>query len=315
MAGSAGPGPVVLAPLGAALCYGVASVLQQLGARRADGAAGVDGKTRRISFRLVFELARQPQFLLGLGLDAVGFTLAFVGLRHLPVFVVQATVASTVAVTAVLGTRFLDDHLRRRDWLLVGTVVVGLALVGGTAADGDRPSLSWFGTTLLVAGAPAMALAGLAVDRRSARRTGPRSTGRGGDGAAAALGAVSGIGFGGFALAGRLLPAHDDTAGLLTDPVLWAAVLYAVLGLGLYGVALQRGSVTAVTATTITTEALFPSAVGLLFLADRTRPGLAFAAVAGFVLTVGGALALAVSKSAAAPVSLAEPAPSTPGRG
>ena len=77
----------------------------------------------------------------------------------------------------------------------------------------------------------------------------------------AALGALSGVAFGGFALAGCLMPAHDSLAGALGDPVLWAAVGYAALGLGIYGAALQRGSITAVTATTIATEALFPSAV------------------------------------------------------
>jgi hypothetical protein len=98
-------------------------------------------------------------------------------------------------------------------------------------------------------------------------------------------------------VAGRLMPGHAGTAALLADPVLWAAVLYAVVGLGLFGAALQRGSVTAVTAAAIATEALFPSAVGLLLLSDHTRPGLAGAAVAGFALTVGGALALAGSRS------------------
>ena len=51
------------------------------------------------------------------------------------------------------------------------------------------------------------------------------------------------------------------------------------------------------TATTIATEALFPSAVGLLMLSDATRSGMGPAAAAGFLLTVGGALCLAVSKS------------------
>jgi drug/metabolite transporter (DMT)-like permease len=283
----AGPDPAVLAPLGAALCYGVAAVIQQVGAQRAAtppfSDAAATPTTRRLGLRLVFDLLRQPLFLAGLGLDAVGFFLAFVGLRHLPVFVVQAAVSSTVAVTAVLGSRFLGDRLQRPEWALVGAVIVGLTLVGASAADGGTPELSRLGTTLLIGGVPALGLAGLASDRRSA----------------AALGALSGVGFGGFALAGRLMSPHDGLSALLVDPVLWAAVGYAVLGLGIYGAALQRGSVTAVTATTIATEALFPSAVGWLLLADGTRPGMGGAAAAGFALTVGGALLLAVSKSGA----------------
>ncbi|HEV7863622.1 MAG TPA: hypothetical protein VGR20_13010 [Acidimicrobiia bacterium] len=303
MPGSTGPGLAVLAPLGAALCYGVASVAQQIGARRADDSAppasasppgrpapAPAGSARRLSVGLLAGLVRQPLFVLGLGLDAVGFTLAFVGLRHLPVFVVQSAVASTVAVTAVLGTRYLDDRLSRRQWALVGAVVLGLALVGGSAAEGAPPTLSRLGTILLVAGLPALVLAGVAVDRAGSRasrvsRVGP-----------AALGAVSGLGFGGFALAGRLLPTHDGLADLLADPVLWVAVLYAVFGLGLYGAALQRGSVTAVTAAAMATEALLPSVIGLLVLSDRTRAGFGAAAVAGFAITVGAALALGGSK-------------------
>jgi drug/metabolite transporter (DMT)-like permease len=184
-------------------------------------------------------------------------------------------------VTAVLGSRFLGDRLQRRDWGLVAAVVVGLTLVGASAADGSTPGLTWLGTALLVGGVPALGLAGLASDRCSP----------------AALGALSGLGFGGFALAGRLMPDHDGAAGLLADPILWAAVGYAVLGLGIYGAALQRGSVTAVTATTVATEALFPSVVGLLLLSDATRFGMGPAAAAGFVLTVGGAQWLAISKS------------------
>ena len=258
MAGDIGPGLAVLAPLGAALCYGAASVLQQIGAHRT-------AAPRALGVRLLVDLARQPLFLLGLGLDAAGFFLAFVGLRHLPVFVVQAAVSSTVAVTAVLGSRYLADRLRRREWALVGAVVFSLFLVGSSAADGDRPPLGWLGTTLLVAGVPALALAARLVERRApaAASAGAAASSAGDHSSSVVLGAVAGIGFGGFALAGRLLPAHDGAAGLFTDPILWAALAYALLGLSIYGAALQRGSVTAVTATTIAAEAVFPSVVGL----------------------------------------------------
>jgi drug/metabolite transporter (DMT)-like permease len=93
----AGFDPALLAPLGAALCYGVAAVVQQVGARHIPPG-------RRLGVRLVVDLLRQPLFLAGVGLDAIGFGLAFVGLRDLPVFVVQAAVSSTVAVTPSSAT-------------------------------------------------------------------------------------------------------------------------------------------------------------------------------------------------------------------
>ena len=157
---------------------------------------------------------------------------------------------------------------------------------------------------ILVAGVPALALAALALDRRRpTRRPGtadPDHADRDVEDrrSAAALGALSGVGFGAFALAARLVPAHHSAGGLAADPVLWAAIAYATLGLAIYGTALPRGSVTAVTAAAIATEALLPSAVGLLVLSDHTRPGLAGAAVAGFALTVAAALTLAVIQPA-----------------
>jgi len=307
VAGQAVPVPAVLAPLAAALCYGVAAIVQQVGAQRAaalpPAAAPPAPRSvewpptaRRLGPALVMGLLRQPLFLLGLGLDTLGFSLAFVGLRSLPVFVVEAAVASTVAVTALLGSRYLADRLSRRDWALVGAVMAGLALVGASAGAGDPPVVGGPGRVLLIAGVPGVVLAAVAFDRRR-----PATRSRAGDPApagrhSAALGAVSGLAFGAFALAGRMLPARHGLAAHLAEPLLWVAVAYAAAGLAIYGAALQRGSVTAVTAAAIATESLFPSAVGLLFLSDHTRPGLAGAAVAGFTLTVAAALALAVRR-------------------
>jgi drug/metabolite transporter (DMT)-like permease len=295
------PVPAVLAPLAAAVCYGVAAVVQQIGARRAVDPVGDRPDPRpgphgapdpgRFGPGLLLGLVRQPLFLLGLGLDAVGFALAFVGLRHLPVFVVEAGVASTVAVTALLGRRYAADPLGRRHWALVGAVVLGLAVVGSSAAPGGRPEVGPPGRLLLVSGVPGLALAALALDRRRPTRRPGAGHPAGADRdvadrrSAAALGALSGVGFGAFALAARVVPTHHGARGLAADPVLWAAVAYAVLGLAIYGTALARGSVTAVTAAAIATEALLPSAVGLLVLSDRTRPGLAGVAVAGFAHT------------------------------
>lgn len=60
-----------------------------------------------------------------------------------------------------------------------------------------------------------------------------------------------------------------------------------------YATALQRGSVTTSTAMMVLGETVFPSLVGVLVLGDRTRPGFVVVALAGFVLAVAAALALA----------------------
>ncbi len=60
-----------------------------------------------------------------------------------------------------------------------------------------------------------------------------------------------------------------------------------------YASALEAGSVTVATAAVVLAETLPPSAVGVVFLGDRTRPGMGGIAIAGFVLAVCCAVALA----------------------
>jgi drug/metabolite transporter (DMT)-like permease len=263
----------LVAALGAAVAFGIASVLQQAGARRPPF-------RRRIGIGLVADLARQPLFVAGVALDAGGFILTYLALRHLPLFAVESAVASAVAVTAV-AARWVGDRLTLSERVAVGAVVIGLALVGASALPEGPPSLGSLPRLLLLAGVPALALLGVAVSARVAGRP-----------AAPVLGALAGTSFAFFGVACRVLPA----SGGLTDPLAGAAVAYAALGLVLYGAALQRGPVTAVAAATSAVEVLIPAIVGLA-LADGARRGLGGLAVAGFLLTVGATLCLIRSES------------------
>ena len=267
----------LVAALGAAVAFGVASVLQQAGARRPP-------LRRRIGFGLIADLARQPLFVVGVALDAVGFVLTFLALRRLPLFAVESAVASAVAVTAV-AARWVGDRLTPSERVAVGAVVVGLALVGASALPEGPPSLGPLPRLLLLAGVPALALLGVAASGRVAGRS-----------AAPLLGALAGTGFAFFGVSSRVLPA----SGGLTDPLAGAAVAYAALGLVLYGSALQRGPVTAVAAATSTVEVFIPALVGLA-LADGARNGLGPLAVAGFLLTAGATLCLIRSESPVPP--------------
>jgi uncharacterized membrane protein len=65
-----------------------------------------------------------------------------------------------------------------------------------------------------------------------------------------------------------------------------------VLAVSFFGVALQRGKVTVVAAITFVIEVVVPSALGLLVFGDRIIPGREILAAAGFVLAIGGTIAL-----------------------
>jgi drug/metabolite transporter (DMT)-like permease len=266
------------AALAAALAFGVASVLQQVGARQPT-------VRKRVGLGLLTDLVRQPLFLAGIVLDGGGFALTFLALRRLPLFAVESAVASAVAVTAVVAGRWLGDRLTVAERWTVAGVVVGLCLVAGSALPEGPPTLGTAPRLLLLAGVPALAAVGMSVSARLRGRW-----------AAPLLGGLAGIGFAGFGVVGRVLP----SSGVLTDPLTWAAAAYVGLGLVFYGAALQRGSVTAVAAATTAVEALVPALVGLA-LADGARAGQGPLAVAGFLLTLGATLALIRSKSTPEP--------------
>ena len=82
-------------------------------------------------------------------------------------------------------------------------------------------------------------------------------------------------------------------ADLLLDPALYAMVAAGLLGLLLYAMALQRGSVTLTTSAVVVAETLVPAAVGIALLGDRPAHGDWAMAALGFALAVLGALALA----------------------
>jgi drug/metabolite transporter (DMT)-like permease len=256
-----------LAALACALCYGVGSILEDVAAKRATDVAGA---------------MKQPIYVAGLGLDLVGWLLSLLALQRLPLFAVQAAVASSVAVTVVLAALVLHDAIGRRQIAALAAMGVGLVLLALSAAP-DRPaSISDPTTAALIGGVALVALLGLAA--KAGR--GPRIAG--------VLGALSGLGFGGTAVCARALEADGTLTDVLTDPLTIALLAYGALGLVLFTMALERGSVTVATASQFAAETVVPAVIGLLVLGDSARHGLAWAAAGGFVLTVGGSVALTV---------------------
>ena len=264
----------LLAAFGAAVCYGVASVLQALAARQTEAAEGLDP-------RLMLRLARSWRYLLGLGLDGFAFLLSLVALRSLPLFAVQSIVASFLAITAILGAIVLRMPLRRSDKIGIGVVVAGLVLVALSAAEDRTVEASAAETwgVLVVA----VVLAGLAVPL--ARMSGAIG--------AASLGALAGLAYGVVAVAARVLPAQLTVGALLTSPATYGLVIAGAVALLTYSTALQRGTVTQVTAPLVVLETVAPALVGVIMLGDRPRPDWGVVAVVGFMLAVAGAVSLA----------------------
>lgn len=257
-----------VAAFACAACFGLATVLEGIGARRVASAPDA------VDVRALARVATQVPYLLGLATDLLGWVLSLVALSMLPLFVVEAMIASAIGFTVLFVA--VIDRVRptsRQLWFVLAIAVglVGLAATGASeAADRTPAAYTWAMCIALVV----LAIAGLLVVRLVH-----------GGVAAPLLGALAGLSFGGTALCGRAI-LGEFTLGDLRDPILYALALYGVLGIVLLTLALQRGSVTIATAWLFVAQTVVPSAIGLLVLGDRARDGLAGVAGASFVVTL-----------------------------
>ncbi len=242
----------------ATLAYGGASLLQ---ARAAEGAHG--------------KAVLKPGYVLGLVLDGLAWLLSLVALVRLPLFVVQAVLAGSLAVTAVLARTVLGVRLRRSETVAVGVLVLALAVLAGTAGVEAAAAPGRFVTGLLVALAPV--LVAVAVLLRQDPAT--------------PLAVVAGLGFSGAALCARAI--GGASSHLIVEPLVYALLAYGAVGAWAYGVALERGHVTGVTATLWGVEVVVPAVVGVALLGDTVRSGAWPSAVVALLVVLGAVRVLA----------------------
>lgn len=270
----------LVAAIAAALCYGFATVLQSIAARRASNRTVSGAASGGVDPGLLPRMLRQWRFVLSLGLDALGFIAQMVALHRLPLFAVQAMVAANLAVTAVLASMLVKSRLSVKEWLSVTGVMAGIGLLGSSAGPEGAGAAGAVFKFSLIAATAVLGLVGLAA----AKMRDPQRT--------LVLGLVAGFGYGLIGIAARVLDGFGPLT-LLTDPAAYAVAVAGIVSFVFYAAALEGGSVTVATAAVVLAETLPPALIGVEFLGDKTRPGLEPAALAGFILAVASAVMLA----------------------
>nr|WP_301149122.1 DMT family transporter [Mycobacterium simiae] len=263
--------------LGCSVCYGAASVLQAVAARsvEAGGTSGVDAA-------LLWRAIRQWRYVAGIALDGLGFVLQVLALRLVPIYVVAAALAASIAVTALVSVWVLSARLSRAEWAAVGVVCLSLAALAAAAGPGHfrhgPAGLGW----ALIGVVAALFLGGAAAGWLRDRER------------ALALGLAAGTGFGVVEIGVRLVDEIDPTkAAFYANPALYAAAGGGLAGFLLFTSALQRGSVTTTVAAMVVGETIAPALVGVVWLGDTARPGWGWLVIVGFVVAVAATLLLA----------------------
>ncbi|MEE3752911.1 DMT family transporter [Mycobacterium intracellulare] len=266
-----------LLALGCSVCYGTATVLQAAGTRSVEAGSGSGVDTV-----LLLRAVRQWRYLAGVGLDVVGFLLQVAALRLVPIYVVAAALAASIAVTGVVAAWVLSARLSPAEWSAVGVVCASLVVLALAAGPGHfRHAPAGLGWALLGVVA-AIFIAGAAAGRLPDRAR------------ALALGLGAGTGFGVVEVGVRLIDVIDPTTrAFYTNPALYAAAAGGAAGFLLLTSALHRGSVTTAVAGMVVGETLAPAFVGVAWLGDTARDGLGWLVIAGFAVAVAATLVLA----------------------
>ena len=270
---------VFLLGIGAACCLGVGFVLQQRAAQRAPLADF-------LSFRLLLDLLRMPQWLLGIAAMVAGQVLGALALAHGQVSLVEPLTATNLLFAMGLSRWLSRQPLGFSGWSGVGLLALGVTsfIVAGRPSGGGvaaGPLRHWllFGT---VVGA-AMLLTTLA------RRLRPTLE-------AAVLALAAGL-YGLQDALTRICGQLVTSEGVAPLPVHWQP--YAVVAIGLTGLLLVqsafetaplRASLPSLTAA----QPLAGIACGIGFLGDRlqvTTGALAWE-VAGLAAIVAGIVLL-----------------------
>jgi drug/metabolite transporter (DMT)-like permease len=265
------PGWCYLAAMVAA--YGAANLLQSVAAARTTVHHTFDPS-------LLVRLATQRTYIMGLGCQVLGFVLAFLARRDLPLFLVQASVAAGLGVTALLGVLVLKWCLPPAEVALLALLLAGITALVLSAQPAHSRRLGTAGVIVLAAAVLVIALLGFFAVRLHGAL------------GSVVLGSLAGVGFSAAAIAARPLAGEHSLGGVFGNPLLYLLVVHSLVGQLLLGLAMQRGSTTAAVAAMDAAGAVPAAIVGLLLLGDRIHPGREWLAAVGFAVTLGAVIAL-----------------------
>jgi multidrug transporter EmrE-like cation transporter len=253
--------------------YGVANLLQSAAAARTTVHHTFDPG-------LLLRLAGQRTYLFGIGCQMLAFVFAFLARRDLPLFLVQASVAAGLGVTALLGVLLLKWTLPRAEVGLLGLLLAGITALVLSAQPAPARQLGTPGVIALAAAVAVIALLGFWAVRLHGA---PGSV---------VLGSLAGIAFSAAAIAARPLAGEHSVAGVCANPLLYLLIAHSIVGQLLLGLAMQRGSTTAAVAAMDAAGAVPAAIVGLLLLGDQIHPGREWLAAVGFVATLASVIGL-----------------------
>lgn len=219
-----------------------------------------------------------------IGLDSIAGICTLIAVARLPLFIVQAIIASCVVMVAFLERIFLKHKLSKRIYIAAVIVLVGLACLG-LASHSEKTAVVSLLVRNVIVGAPLLIVP---IGAAAIKFKGTIST--------VILSVLSGAAFGGVSIIGRLLVYPSPLWLVVKNPLMWALCFYGAFGLFLFTAALQRSLATVANSVMNSAQTIIPLFVGILFLGDTARNGLWSLVWLGCLLVIGGCTFIAHKK-------------------
>jgi uncharacterized membrane protein len=213
-----------------------------------------------------------------------------------PLSIIQPINTAGIALLAVLAITKLGEKPTTSDWVGIGTIIVGLLMLGRTLigvetkAFSYNPLILWFFVLLF------FTVAGVSLYNGIKRRD---------EQAPNLIAVASGVLIGltaviiklGWNDFGARFWEHGFRHALLS-PYLWLVVLLPIITLVLDQVAMQRGKAIVVVPITTGMSNLIPIIIGIVAMHEPlpTSGGMLFLRISSFVFIIGGAIILSLRK-------------------
>lgn len=255
------------AAFGCAILNGIAVILEK---------TGVDQiPLTNSSFNIIWHLKNNYLYILGIILDLIAWLLTIYAVFRLPLFIVQPIIALSIIITVILENLIFKKTITSKMLISFLVIIVGLILLAMVAKTQTVPpinsNIKWsivlFPIVLIIAGIISLKISNKTV-----------------------LAVLSGLSFGGVSIAGRVLGVHGINLYILENPIIWAIIVYGLVGIYFFTLALKKNSASLVNAIMIGAETMFPIIIGVLILGDRPLNNNWYLAVSGSFLIILGTI-------------------------
>ena len=247
----------------AALGFAAAAVLQQAEAARQDPNASGGGS-------LIFQLLRQPLWLLGLLAYVAAYGLQVWAVSLGPVVIIQPLIAAQLVFSLILGTLFMHRRAGLWEWLGAVGVTVGLAgfIIGTDPSHGepDANAMPWIMATVGTLVAIVLSV-GIGSRTRGAVKS-------------SLYGTAAGLCWG-FMIVLMKMVTHGlregegwgDIGTMLSQPFVYGLLVTAIGGFLLLQKAFQAGSLTHALVSYTVLEIVLAVLLGILLFHERPHSG------------------------------------------